>query len=333
VNDAAAGFIRCRRCKAWALRDGGRCELCGVAAPGGWRPELRGSEILGKHVGMVVGGAGGGVLVMITAAAIAHGAGSGPIATAAASWLGGTVGAIAGLSWGAMLGAWLDDNHLYPPARRSVREIEQRVRRRKAELEASLVHIDAARKRIKATVDADRALPALAALDAAERATVGQIARYHVELWRVELLYWHNRLRPMEASWERADHDTCEAWLTDLMGIVRDGRAMLDRYTASSRSGTADGLAAITRLQEALDACEALRQGLVLRQAATLTAGSPGIEEAFNPAALSPEALDGLARLGAHMQVGRLLDVLPMLEEESSRLDAEMGAIGELEEL
>ncbi len=324
------GFVACRRCDAQVPAEAGRCGFCGAAAPGGWRPELRGHEVRASHVLMAAGGAIGGALVLVAVGAALEGAAVATWAAAVAIWSGGALGAFGGLSCGAWLGGWLDDEVLYPPGPRPLRAIEAAIVEREARLREALSQIEASRKRLTASVAPDQAAIALQALDAAERASRSQLDRYAVERWRIDLLLWRNRLEPIDAGWRRADPHRCEAWLTVVLEVMAEGAQLRQRMASSPLVALPGAAKTLARLDEALAAAELLRQALVLRQAAALAEATPGIADAFDPATIAPDlgaALDGLA---LRVEVGRLLDVLPLLEEERARLDAELAAIEEV---
>jgi len=321
---------RCRRCGSWASVAADRCEFCGAVAPGGWRPEIAGHELRARHGGMALGGALGSVVMVLAVSQVVGHSGGAVWAAALWTWGLGTVGALAGLSVGALVGGWVDDEHLYPAGPRPVLQVQQRIAERQAALREALAHMSASRKRLSASVATADAEPAIAALEAARRATEAQLDRYAVEMWRIELLRWHNRLTPMESGWQRASHAQCEQWLVELNGAVSEGGSMLSHIAEDALSATPGGTRVVTRLREALSACEVLRQALLLRQAAALAEASPGISEAFHPASRIPSSLEALSQLAVRVEIGRILDVLPLLEEESVRIDAELAAIEEV---
>lgn len=244
--------------------------------------------------------------------------------------LGGLVGAAMAGSVGALLGSWLDDNRLYPLTRRSVFDVRQRITERRMQLLADRDAIAASRKRVMATVTGPHQTAALGALEASEAATAKQLVRYDIELWRIELSVWNNRIEPIADGWQQADHAACERWLGDLLAIMHDGRELRDRWSTSAAAQDRAGQRAIAAVTEAEQVCDTLRQALLVRQAQTLASRSPGIDAAYalgTRSPIDPETLTS-SRLAQELQT--LVDVVPDLENEAVRLHAEVLAIDEL---
>ncbi len=234
--------------------------------------------------------------------------------------------AVAGLSVGSLVGSYLDDHWLHPPGPRPLAAVEAHLEQRALQLQTALLHVDSSRKRLRARLSPEEQASALAALDAAERATRTQLERMALELERAALLRWQNRLAPIDAGLRRASRDQCETWLTELAHIVSDGEAMQRQQREADRGGRgAERLRA--RLEELLAACDTLRRGLLLRQAAALAEAAPGVAAAFDLRGLVPDLVGGGGVLATGAELADLDDLLPTLEEEGRRLDSELAAI------
>ncbi|GEM_PF-3505215 len=302
--------------------------MCGAASPIGWRPTVLGGDVMAKDLGKWLG-ATGGVWLGATVGMISVGGVGGALVA-----IGGIV-AGGGMGWsvGSMLGSWLDDQYLYPRRGRSVAEVSSHIARRVSELNAGLEHIAVSRKRVSASVQSATRTSALDALGHAEKATIRQLARYRLEKRRVELAWWNNRIEPLVAGWDRADRETCERWLNDLMAIVHDGKKLLSACEEDAQDGTAAAMRTAEAVSQGLHACEALRQALLVRQAQVVAQSSPGMDEAFSTAALVPIDEATLDRQRTADEIAAMVGDMPGLEEESLRLAAELDAIDEVERI
>lgn len=312
----------CRDCRAKVQVEQLECDFCGAVRPAQpWRKLLRPDQLF-TRVGRWLGGGVGLIFGAGTVTLSAHSAAAG-MALAVG---GGAVGAFLVGSVGALFGAWLDERlQTGAPKRRTIATMGAWIRQRRAQLTLSLAQIESSKKRVAATVDSGQRDAALEALRHAQAATVKQLRRYEVELWRVDLARWRNRLEPIAATWTTASHDACEAMLPLLLEIVHDAKRMKSRWLQQELSGERGAGLTLAALDDGLTGCEALRQALLVRQAQTLTEGSPGVDEAF------AAELAGLpARVQrAHIseQLRALQHEVPSLEEAAEALQAELQAI------
>lgn len=320
-------YAPCRRCRAMVRLAARRCDFCGAGVPARWLPAVVDRGLRARWLAMGFGGMVGTALLAMTAvSALGNGSDLPPFLASALVWLAGAIGAVAGLSVGSLVGSFIDENWLHPPGPRPLAAVEAHLGQRALQLQTALVHVDSSRKRLRARLSTDEQAPALAALDAAERATRTQLDRMALELERAALLRWQNRLQPIDAGLRLASRDQCEAWLTDLAHIVRDGEEMQHQQLEAARSGrSAERLRA--RIDELLAACDALRRGLLLRQAAALAEAAPGVAAAFDLRGLVPDLTGGSSVLANSAELAHLDDMLPSLEEEGRRLDSELAAI------
>jgi hypothetical protein len=316
-------WLRCRDCDASVRADTVCCPLCGAAHPGRtWRALLAVNELFGK-VGMY----GGGALGLVACAGLVSAWHGGAFAVGAA--VAGVAGGFMGASVGALLGGWLDERLQTGTARPgSLATLERTFRKRCAELLVAEHKIEISTKRIAATVAEPRQVDALAALQHAKQASQRQRRRYGVELRRIELARWQNRLEPVADKARDADHDACEALLSELLAANHDGQDLLSRWQETELAQERGMTEVNAALNETLNDCESLRQALLMRQAQTLTESSPGIEEAFSAEAAGlPVVINGA---GIAAQVKALADEAPELERERLRLAAELEAIEEV---
>lgn len=331
VNEADESMVGCRRCGFFIARDATRCECCGAGLPGRWLPTAIDRGLRARLAGMGAGGVvGAGLAAWTAAAALGDGLGLPPLVAAAAFWLIGTTGALAGLSVGALFGGWLDDALFHPSGPRPLQAIEARLRARDAELAATELHIAASSKRIAARLDGTHRDRALEALQTAGAATTAQRRRYAVELLRVELLRLRNRLRWIETGWQTATHASCEQRLTALAAASRSLEALTARVAGCGLDGAVFERF-LARLEATTAGCDGLRRTLLLRQAAALTAAAPGIDSAFEADARLPAHFDDHDAESERSEFHRLFDVLPLLEREGDRLRAELAALDEVD--
>jgi len=210
----------------------------------------------------------------------------------------------------------------------SVVEIQGRVARRLKGLDGELQRIGKARQRVSEHGGAAHRSAAMDALEAAETATKRMMDHHRVELWRAWMLRWQNGLQPMQQGWADADSTSCERWLDDLQKLRRQGEVQLEQWRQGALAEQSQARRCIDRLVDALDICDALREALVLRQAAAIAEQAPGVADRFDArsAALANE------RIGRVPQdIGEYRDAASDLEREAERLRLEWLAIDEIE--
>lgn len=312
----------CRCCAGAVRHDADRCSMCGAVAPAHhWRRLLDVDGIFARSAAWLVGGLGffGGSFMVFGRPQFFSG---GVIAALAMA----STGAFMGASVGTLLGGFLDSHLLTgAPPQRSIHAVGIWLQQRREALLVAHQQILNSQKRVAATVDAAERDRAMSALHHANTATTKQLRRYEVELWRVELARWNNRLEPLVDLVTTATHDECEAMFPHLLRLAQEGKSMLAAWSQSEPETTRGRSATIEALQAGLQGCEALRQALLLRQAQTLAESSPGVAEAFAPQTTA--LLGGVAGDRISAELDALRHDLPQLREEALRLRAELDAI------
>lgn len=307
----------CRDCGAWVLARAEACPVCGIVAPAS---RLLGRARDNQEFWLGVGaatGLGAGLLAAVST-------GWWPL------WL---VGPLGGFALGR---GWLSQRLRHAFDHRvtaAVRPRRDRCEARRAELEEALRRIDTLRHRIATEVAPHHRSPALHALQQAEEATLHRRDRCVVEAFELRVLEWQNRLQPLHRGWRRFDEATCQRHLHALDAAIANGRALVARWREAPPAATPAGQLALDRLGRLLGACGQLRQALLVRQAAALTAEAPGVREAFGTDTLPADAtadidilLDTGGRLG-------LRAALRAAADEAQRLRAELDAVADVERL
>lgn len=120
------------------------------------------------------------------------------------------------------------------------------------------------------------------ALDAAEVAIRRQLATYVTEIWRIELLQWQHAAHPVLQMVRPGPRQQVEATATALADACTDLRRKIDRWRLEDEAKTERGAAILAWAARMWQACEYVRERLLLELAAQLAAGAPGISEAMD---------------------------------------------------
>ena len=116
-----------------------------------------------------------------------------------------------------------------------------------------------------------------------------QRERYHAALWEIALARWQNTLEPLAADWELLTHETCNHRLR-LLEAARDrGRAFLAEWEGIDLTEMPEGAHSVARLKQALEACDQLREELIVQQVALAVRGIAPMDDALQPALFRPK--------------------------------------------
>jgi len=242
--------------------------------------------------------------------------------------VGVAVGVAVGVSLGILLGAdrGHQTNATKVKAAVSLREIERRIGERLVELrnrERRLAETRAQWER-RATTGTGRDAAwerihqqLLQAGDALAR----QRDRYHIKLWEVTLIRWQNRLDPMVVDWTRLTHEGCSKRLTALDQIEDEGEEFLRAWTDIDLEEYPDARRCLDRLKASLEACQPLREHLIVKQATLALSGLAPADDAIDPLLAMPPST--ASAFQARASLADVTSAFAALEGEYDRLRSE----------
>lgn len=318
----------CRHCAAWAEVHASHCPVCGIVAPlatnrewhklfGSWSDAGR---VIGAVVGLGVGLAGAALIPHFTAAWFAG------ALLCAGSVLAGSV---VGMRW---LPAWAARKFdgRKPQSLLAVRDaLQERI----AALTQAGQRIGTLRGRISSSVPASQADPALAVLEAAAQACLRQQERCNADSWRVALAQWQNQLQPALAGWRLFDAAAAEAELVRVDRAAAELQRLRANWQHNMQAHSEAGAAVLVHAEKLANACDALKRTLLLRQALSLAATAPGIDQAFSKQTTPDESMDQLDVLRQSHAFGDFLTSPAAAKDEAVRLNSEQQAVRELERM
>ena len=242
--------------------------------------------------------------------------------------VGVAVGVAVGVSLGILLGAdrGHQTNATKVKAAVSLREIERRIGERLVELrnrERRLAETRAQwERRATAGTGRDAAWERIhQQLLQAGDALARQRDRYHVKLWEVTLIRWQNRLDPMVVDWTRLTHEGCSKRLTALDQIEDEGEEFLRAWTDIDLEEYPDARRCLDRLKASLEACQPLREHLIVKQATLALSGLAPADDAIDPLLAMPPST--ASAFQARASLADVTSAFAALEGEYDRLRSE----------
>jgi hypothetical protein len=310
-------YKRCCACDFWVTNTDTRCPNCGIQEPRSERAESLAMETpmtdgtraaFGGFVGAVIGGflMDGG--------------------------MGVAVGVAVGVSLGVLLGAdreWAapELNTFSRRAGRSLRQAEETIQQRLTDIGVREKRLSEARQKVLLEIgddaDAERWHHVHSALDSAASILIRQRERYHAKLWEIALVRWQNTLEPLASDWESLTHETCNHRLRLLETARERGEAFLKDWEGVDLDDLTEGLRCVSRLREAIDTCDKLREELIVQQAALAVKGIAPLDDALHANLLPSEALKSLDVFNARASIGEFSSAFGELEAEYARLRSE----------
>jgi hypothetical protein len=225
-----------------------------------------------------------------------------------------------------------DTKALLPTARRHLARL--------AQLRKDLAHIAEVRRNLTRSQRGDVLVKAGQALDAAEVAITHQMALYTTEVWRVELGQWQAAVEPVLQMVRPGPRPQVEATAKALADACHDLQRKRERWKVEPEAETPRGKAVLQLAGRLWQACDHVRDSLVLELAAQLAAGAPGIAEAVDSTGHWHEVqLGNLPELQRHTplpdlsDLGELDDLKQVLLSTETDLRHQMEALHEVERL
>ncbi|MGA1625869.1 MAG: hypothetical protein ACO4AJ_09650 [Prochlorothrix sp.] len=97
--------------------------------------------------------------------------------------------------------------------------------------------------------------------------------RYRTKLWEIQLIRWHNALKPLLDRWYSRLRDDSELLYRNLDTVRDRGEALLLEWEHTDLAATLEGAKQIDRLRAALASCDRMYQDLIAQQAAEAVQG------------------------------------------------------------
>lgn len=91
--------------------------------------------------------------------------------------------------------------------------------------------------------------------------------QYQAKLWEIQLIRWHNALKPLLNSYNARTKKEYEYLYRELESIFKEGEKLLQVWKNDALAQTSEGKRNIIRLQEALASSDQMYQDLVAQQA------------------------------------------------------------------
>ena len=183
-------------------------------------------------------------------------------------------------TWGAVvLGSrWLLKQSLnleiFPPQPSpSLQDDEDKISQRLGDLAERAKPILVVQERARKITNTGQRTTIEGTLDRAMGILVSHRDRYRTKLWEIDLIRWHNALKPLIDRWPSQLQQNSEG-LYHLLDTVRDrGEALLHDWEQTDLTTTAEGSKHLERLRAALVSCDRMYQDLIARQAAEAVQG------------------------------------------------------------
>jgi hypothetical protein len=316
-SERAMKYKRCHACDFWVVLGEKRCPNCGIPDPRGER-----AETLQDASTMTDGtrAAFGGFIGAIIGGFLMNG-------------MGVAVGVAVGVSLGVLLGAdreWPTPELALRRVPASLRQHEETIRQRLKDIDDRQTKLQTTRLSVSKAVQAsgsneearERWTKVQEALDSAETILVRSRERYHAKLWEIALVRWQNNIEPLAGDWDNMTHDEAEKRLRELMRAQERGQQYLEEWRDVDVTGIPEAAHCIGRLKTALEACDKLREALIVHQAALAVRGIAPIDDALS-GAHTPVDLKNMDIFSARAAIGEFSNAFHELEAEYARLRSE----------
>lgn len=303
----------CCTCKYLVTQSDETCPNCGISHPNSALGAISSAFTLGPEMNDATRAFIGAFIGAVLGALLMQG-------------IGVAVGVAVGVSLGILLGADRSTaNKLTQRSTVSLREIERRVGERLLELRHRERRLNETRtqwERRGAEFGRDDTWSKIQAqLVSASDTLARQRDKYHIKLWEVTLIRWQNRLDPLVVDWNQLTHEECSRRLTRLDKVETEGRNFLTVWSGIDLDDYPDATRCLARLRASLDACDPLRQHLVVTQAAMALQGLEPVEDALDPRLVLPPST--AAAFQARASLKDVSSAFMVLESEYDRLRSE----------
>ena len=310
-------YKRCVSCEYYVTAGDKRCPNCGAGDPRAEKPQ---ADTLTLEAPMNDGtrAAFGGFIGAVIGGFLMNG-------------MGVAVGVAVGVSLGVLLGSdreWTTPElpQFVKKPLDSLRHDEELIRKRLADIEGREQHLSETWNQIatQATGEAaERWEKVRRAIDQASGILARQRDLYHVGLWHIALVRWTNALEPLAADWDELTHELCNQRIRQLENLKSRGEQFLADWDSVDISELPEAERCLSRLRNALVACDKLHEALIVQQAALAVRGIAPVEDALS-APLSPlDGLNALDAFNARAALGEFNKAFDELEHEYSRLRSE----------
>lgn len=325
LRSPSSPYHRCPTCDYWLTSAEVYCPNCNtVTQPNRAflpiKTLLFGSSVLAIHVAL--GGAvslGSGGEVVWTWGQVGQ------------AVLGG-LGVGAGAFWGTQLllrrGFKVE---LLPPKPRTFLQIdEDKIQQRLADLEERAKPIVTVQERARKIMEPTQRSTIENTLNQAMAVLLSHRDRYRTKLWEIQLIRWHNALKPLLDRWYSRLHHDSEVLYRNLDAVRDQGEALLLEWEQTDLAATPEGSQQLERLRAALACCDRMYQDLIAQQAAEAVQGISRFELEPQFSDDTQGATDQLEVFQALPNVVEFESGLETLEDEYRRLVSERDLAAEI---
>jgi hypothetical protein len=200
---------------------------------------------------------------------------------------------------------------------------EEKIQQRLKEFQDQAKPILTAKERAQKINDSYRRSTIEATLNQAMTILRGHHDRYQAKRWEIQLIRWHNELKPVLAHWYEQVQSGPELLYQELDTAREHGENLLNEWLKSDLADTPEGSQHIEKLRDALASCDLLYQDLVTRQAAAAVQGISRFMIDPRSGQATQVAKEQLALLNALPDVTNFSMGLEDLEAEYLRFQSE----------
>ena len=150
-----------------------------------------------------------------------------------------------------------------------------------------------------------------------------QSNRYKSAIWELELVRWHNKLKPVIDNMNYLTDEKCEQYLNELVEIQSQGNLILQRWEQTDIAFTVQCQTNIKRLRQALSTCEKMRGEFRAKQAALVLKEINPIERTKPVDLLSNQVITDINIFNVLPDVDMFSSGFKELENEYFRIQAE----------
>jgi len=213
---------------------------------------------------------------------------------------------------------------LFPKKPKScLRQDEQKVHQRLQELQEREKPVYALKKQAAPITDLQKRQKIENTLKDALAALRSQGEQYRAKLWEIQLVRWHNTLKPLLAYWMNQNERQYHSLPEQLLNVRQQGQKMLSEWKGQDLAKNSIGRQNINRLIQALKTCDQLYQDIIAYQATKTVKTISHFETHAYSSDETIEALNEVDIFTSLPDVDAFSSGLQELEKEYFRLQSE----------
>ena len=231
-------------------------------------------------------------------------------------------GCLIGLGWG--LGLFTEVTAIVLDRRRapSLETSEVKLVRRLGEIDRLRRRITNLKERLLDTAPFGSRRMFLDMLETADGRIAGYRIGFRVEIAKLELIRWQNRIEPLVAEMEDAGYGEYRRRLDSLIALTDRGHEIAFRWERARLHGHPVGKEVVARMRRSLEFCEKAQTALMAGQLRHLVAELAGTRPHGEPSALIDDALTRVDAFSSRDEVLELATHLEDIQYEYDRFIA-----------